>query len=292
MSHLSGISSRLHRAHRSRRAKALRAAACAAGLSVLAPLPAAAQGRLEAHYEASLAGIAVGRGTWGIEIGDDYYSASAQGATAGLLKAFSGGTGTGSAQGRLVNGAMVPMAYTATIASKKSETIKINLANGGVKDFTIEPEPPVDADRVVVTEAHKKNVIDPMTSSLVRVPGNGELLGPEACRGGSSVFDGRLRYDLKLDYKRMETVKAEKGYHGPAVVCAVYFTPIAGYIPDRPVIKYLTTERRMEIVLVPIAGTRVLVPFRLSIPTPFGPAVLEATQFNTVALPPRVAKTQ
>jgi hypothetical protein len=282
----------LHRAHRSRRAKALRAAACAAGLSVLAPLPAAAQGRLEAHYEASLAGIAVGRGTWGIEIGDDYYSASAQGATAGLLKAFSGGTGTGSAQGRLVNGAMVPMAYTATIASKKSETIKINLANGGVKDFTIEPEPPVDADRVVVTEAHKKNVIDPMTSSLVRVPGNGELLGPEACRGGSSVFDGRLRYDLKLDYKRMETVKAEKGYHGPAVVCAVYFTPIAGYIPDRPVIKYLTTERRMEIVLVPIAGTRVLVPFRLSIPTPFGPAVLEATQFNTVALPPRVAKTQ
>lgn len=292
MSHLSGISSRLHRAHRSRRAKALRAAACAAGLSVLAPLPAAAQGRLEAHYEASLAGIAVGRGTWGIEIGDDYYSASAQGATAGLLKAFSGGTGTGSAQGRLVNGAMVPMAYTATIASKKSETIKINLANGGVKDFTIEPEPPVDADRVVVTEAHKKNVIDPMTSSLVRVPGNGELLGPEACRGGSSVFDGRLRYDLKLDYKRMETVKAEKGYHGPAVVCAVYFTPIAGYIPDRPVIKYLATERRMEIVLVPIAGTRVLVPFRLSIPTPFGPAVLEATQFNTVALPPRVAKTQ
>lgn len=292
MSHLSGISSRLHRAHRSRRAKALRAAACAAGLSVLAPLPAAAQGRLEAHYEASLAGIAVGRGTWGIEIGDDYYSASAQGATAGLLKAFSGGTGTGSAQGRLVNGTMVPMAYTATIASKKSETIKINLANGGVKDFTIEPEPPVDADRVVVTEAHKKNVIDPMTSSLVRVPGNGELLGPEACRGGSSVFDGRLRYDLKLDYKRMETVKAEKGYHGPAVVCAVYFTPIAGYIPDRPVIKYLATERRMEIVLVPIAGTRVLVPFRLSIPTPFGPAVLEATQFNTVALPPRVAKTQ
>ncbi len=289
LSHPRGIPTR---PSRSRQAKAWLVAACAAGAAMLAPLPASAQGRLEAHYEASLAGIAVGRGTWGIEIGDDYYSASAQGATAGLLKAFSGGTGTGSAQGRLVNGAMVPLNYTATISSKKSETIKINLANGGVKDFTIEPEPPVDADRIVVTEAHKKGVIDPMTSSLVRVPGNGELLGPEACRGGSSVFDGRLRYDLKLDFKRMETVKAEKGYHGPAVVCAVYFTPVAGYIPDRPVIKYLAAERRMEIVLVPIAGTRVLVPFRLSIPTPFGPAVLEATQFNTVALPPRVAKTQ
>jgi hypothetical protein len=131
-----------------------------------------------------------------------------------------------------------------------------------------------------------------MTASLLRVPGNGDPLSPEACRGGAPVFDGRMRYDLKLDFKRMETVKADKGYQGPAVVCAVYFTPVAGYIPDRPVIKYLAGERRMEIVLVPIAGTRILVPFRMTIPTPFGPAVLEATQFNTVAVPPRVAKTQ
>jgi Protein of unknown function (DUF3108) len=284
-----GISTR---AYQPRPAVAWLAGGCAAAFLALAPLPAAAQGRLEAHYEASLSGIAVGKGTWGIEIGDDYYSASAQGATAGLLKAFSGGTGTGSAQGRVINGALVPSSYIASISSKKSETIKISLANGNVKDFSIEPEPPVDVDRVVVTPEHKKGVVDPMSGSLVRVPGTGELLGPDACRGATSVFDGRLRYDLKLDFKRMETVKADKGYHGPAVVCAIYFTPVAGYIPDRPVIKYLATERRMEIVLVPIAGTRILVPFRLTIPTPFGPAVLEATQFNTVATPPRVAKTQ
>lgn len=268
------------------------AGACAAAVLALAPWPALAQGKVEAHYEASLSGIAVGRGTWGIEIGDDYYSASAQGATAGLLRAFSGGTGSGSVQGRIVGGALVPAAYTASVNSKKSETIRISLAGGNVKEFSIEPEPPVDADRVVVTEAHRKGVVDPMTSSLIRVPGTGDVLSPEACRVGSSVFDGRLRYDLKLDFKRMETVKADKGYRGPAVVCAIYFTPVAGYIPDRPVIKYLASERRMEIVLVPIAGTRILVPFRLTIPTPFGPAVLEATQFNTVATPPRVAKTQ
>jgi uncharacterized protein DUF3108 len=278
-------------ANRPHQAKAWLAGFCAAAFLALAPLPASAQGRLEAHYEASLAGISVGRGTWGIEIGEDYYSAAAQGATAGLLKAFSSGTGSGSVQGRIVNGALVPAAYIATVSSKKSETIKINLAGGGVKDFSIEPEPPVDPDRVVVTPELKKGVVDPMTSSLVRVPGNGELLGPDACRSATSVFDGRLRYDLKLDFKRIETVKTG-GYHGPAVVCAIYFTPVAGYIPDRPVIKHLAGERRMEVVLVPISGTRVLVPIRTVIPTPFGPAVLEATQFNTVALPPRVAKTQ
>lgn len=259
----------------------------------LAPLEASAQGRLDAHYEASLAGIPVGKGTWTIEIGDDAFSASAQGGSTGLLQAFSGGKGSGASQGRVVGGALVANAYTATTtSSKKSETIRLVIANGGVKDFSIDPEPPVDPDRIVVTEAHRKNVLDPMTGAMIRVPGTGDPLSPEACRTGTGIFDGRLRYDLKLDYKRMENVKAERGYHGPAVVCAVYFTPVAGYIPDRPVIKHLAAQRNIEIAFVPIAGTRILVPFRMTIPTPFGPAMLEATSFVTTAAPPRVAKTQ
>ena len=101
-----------------------------------------------------------------------------------------------------------------------------------------------------------------------------------------------MRYEVKLDFKRIEAVKADKGYRGPAVVCAAYFTPVAGYIPDRPVIKYLTAQRDIEITFAPIAGTRVLVPFRFRIPTPLGVAMLEASQFITQAAPPRVAKTQ
>ena len=269
-----------------------------AGLAVLAalalaPQAAFAQGRLDAYYEASLSGIHVGKGNWAIEIGDDAYSASAQGGTSGLLKAFSGGTGTGASQGRVVNGALVPLSYTATTNSaKKSETIRIALANGSIKEFSIEPEPPVDPDRIPVTDAQRKGVLDPMTGSMIRVPGTAELLSPESCRMGAAIFDGRLRYDLKLDFKRMENVRAEKGYRGPALVCAVYFTPVSGYIPDRPVVKYLATQHNIEIAFVPISGTRVLVPFRVTIPTPFGPAVLEATQFVTTAAPPRVAKTQ
>lgn len=261
--------------------------------SVIAPAPAHAQGRVDANYEATLSGIAVGKGTWTIEIGDDVFSAAAQGGSAGLLKAFSGGSGSGASQGRVVNGALVSNSYVATTTtSKKSETIRLNMANGGVKDFSIDPVPPVDADRIPVTDAQRKGVLDPMTGSLIRVPGTGEVLTPDACRTGTGVFDGRLRYDLKLDFKRMETVKAEHGYHGPAVVCAIYFTPVAGYIPDRPVIKWLANQRSMEAVFVPIAGTRILVPFRITIPTPLGPAMLEATTFVTTAAPPKVARTQ
>ncbi len=255
--------------------------------------PARAQGKLEAKYEASLAGIPVGKGTWAIDIGEDQYSAAATGGTAGLLKAFSGGSGFGQAQGRVVAGTLSPTNYQATTTSaKKSEVIKMLIALGYVKEYSIEPEPSEDPERIKVTDAHRRNVIDPMTGSLLRVNGTGELLAPDSCRTGTAIFDGRMRYDIKLDYKRMEQVKAEKGYHGPAIVCAVYFTPIAGYVPDRAAIKYLAAQRNMEAWLVPVAGTRVLVPYRVTIPTPLGQAMLEATEFVTTATPARaVAKT-
>jgi hypothetical protein len=266
-----------------------------AGAAMLLSVPHAAfaQGKLDARYEATLAGIPVGKGAWTIEIADDQFSAAASGGTSGLLKAFAGGSGTGAAQGRVVNGALVASSYSATTTtSKKSEAIRITLANGNVKEFAIEPEPPVDADRLPVTDAHRRGVYDPMTGAMIKVPGTSEVLSPDSCRTGAGIFDGRMRYDLKLDFKRMETVKAEKGYHGPVVVCAVYFTPVAGYIPDRPVIKYLAAQRNIEIAFAPVAGTRILVPFRMTVPTPLGTAVLEATQFITQATPPRVAKTQ
>ncbi len=51
----------------------------------------------------------------------------------------------------------------------------------------------------------------------------------------------------------------------------------------------------MEVWLAPIGSTRVLVPYRISIPTPIGMGVMQATQFVSVALPRAAAvgtKTQ
>ena len=270
------------------------ASLCAGALLLLAPLPSAfAQGKLEARYEATLSGIPVGSGAWTIDISDDQFSASASGGTAGLLKAFASGSGTGAAQGRVVNGYPLATNYSAsTTTSKKTEAIHMVLSNGNVREYGIEPAPPVDPDRLPITDAHRRGVFDPMTGSMLRAPAGVDPLSPEVCRSGAAIFDGRMRYDLKLDFKRMEIVRAERGYHGPALVCAVYFSPVAGYIPDRPVIKYLAAQRNIEIAFVPVAGTRILVPFWMRIPTPLGPATLEATQFITQATPPRVAKTQ
>ena len=248
--------------------------------------PALAQGRLDARYAVTLSGIPIGKGAWVIDIAENQYTAAASGATSGLLRVFASGQGSGASRGFIVAGTPVPASFAASITSdKKTEEIRMTLGSGDVKDFAINPPPPPDPDRVPVTEAHHHGVSDPMTASLVRVPGNGDPVGPQACQRDVAIFDGRIRYNLQFAYKRMERVKADKGYAGPAVACAVYFVPVAGHIPSRAAVKYLASQRDMEVWLAPVAGTRVLVPFRVSIPTPIGLGVMQATQFVSVPQP-------
>jgi hypothetical protein len=249
-----------------------------------------AQGRLDARYTASLAGLSLGRGAWVIDIGEDKYLAAASGMTAGLMQLFSSGEGSGAARGSIVKGRFQPTTYSATISSsRRKNEVRIGLNDGIVKDLSVSPPVKPDAERVPLSEAHRRGVIDPMTASLVRATGNGNPLAPGSCPRNVAVFDGRMRYDLHLAYKRMDRVKAQKGYAGPALVCALYFSPIAGHVPDRTAIKYLTELRDMEAWLVPIAGTSVLVPFRVTVPTPLGLGVVQATQFVTAAHKPRAA---
>jgi hypothetical protein len=252
--------------------------------ALMAPGQASAQGRLEASYTMSLAGLPIGKGTWVIDISDSQYSSVAAGGSIGLLRTFTGGEGKTVTTGTLQAGKPLASTYAATIkSSRKTDEIRLSVNKGEVKDLKLDPPRDDDAERIKITDEHQRGVLDPMTATLVRVPGAGNLMAPEACQRTLAIFDGRLRYDLQLAYKRMDTVKAEKGYDGPVVVCAVYFKPVAGYIPSRAAIKYMSKLRDIEVWLAPIAGTRVLVPFRAAGPTPVGTAVLEATQFVSVA---------
>jgi hypothetical protein len=266
------------------------AVAFAATLAIDASHVAAAQGRLEAEYTATLAGIPIGHGNWIIEISEDQFTATASGGTFGIMRVISGGHGTSMAQGPVSGGQLVPQTYAATITNdKRIDDVRMVFAGGNVKDYSVDPPVGPSADRIPVTDADRRNVLDPMTATLDPVPGNGDPLSPQACGRKASVFDGRMRFDLHSAFKRIEMVKAEKGYQGPAVVCAVYFVPISGYVPDRYAIKYLAALRDAEAWMAPILGTRVLVPYRFSLPTPVGTGVLQATQFVSVARPPRAA---
>jgi hypothetical protein len=253
-----------------------------------------AQGKLDARYTVTLGGLQVGRGAWVIDIADDHFTSSASGATSGLMRVFASGQGQSVSRGTIAGGQLVPTTYTSSITTdQKYDEVRMTLSSGTVREFVADPPAIPSPDRVPLTDAHRRGVADPMTASLMRVPGNGDPLVPQACQRTLAVFDGRMRYDLRLGFKRLEQVRSEKGYQGPVVVCSVHFAPIAGYIPDRAAIRYLVELRDMEMWLAPIAGTRVMVPYRVSVPTPLGVGVMQATQFVSVPQPGRAtAKTQ
>jgi hypothetical protein len=262
-----------------------------AGLAVLAGFsPAHADTKLEARYVASLAGIPIGSGSWIIDVGENRYAAAASGSTTGLLRVFLGGQGTSAARGIVSSGRLISSTYAATISTQDaSSSVRLTFADGNVKTSKVEPPVDRDPERVPLTHEHEQSVLDPMTATLVQAPGTGNPLTPDACNRTVSIFDGRLRYDLKLAFKRMDMVHPERGYVGPALVCSVVFEPLAGHIPGRTAMKYLMKQRDIEIWLAPVGTTRMLVPFRAEGPTPVGKAVLEATQFVAVTTPTHTA---
>jgi hypothetical protein len=275
-------------ASRTARTILLLAVACAMLLASHPARSAEAQAKLEARFTASLAGIPLGKGLWVVDVSGDHYTAAASGKTTGLLRVFSGGYGTAAASGSVNGGRSISANYAATVVSdKKSDEVRIAVVGGTVKEYWAEPPLLPMPDRVPVTEAHRRGVVDPMSAALMPVAGNGDPLRPDACNRILAVFDGRGRFDLALSFKRLDSVKTEKGYAGPVVVCAVRYHPISGHRPARSAIKYLMEARDIEVALAPVTGTRVLVPYRVSVPTTLGTAVLEATHF---AASPRAAR--
>ncbi len=255
----------------------------AAWATSLAPQAARAEGKLEARYTISFAGIPIGKGQWSAEIGNDAYVMSAGGGASGLITALLDGEGTITARGAMRNGQLAPASFTSSIArdGEKNE-LQMTLDGGRVKDV-VPASAPEEKDRVPVTDAHRAGILDPL--SAIVIPAGAEGLAPQACQRTLPIFDGRRRFDLKLSFKRMDKVKADKGYAGPAVVCAVVFQPIAGHRASSALAKYLSEGREIEMWLAPIAGTRVLAPFRLSVASLIGNMVIAAHQFEASAEP-------
>jgi hypothetical protein len=235
--------------------------------------------KLDAAYTASLIGIPIGQISWTIELRDKQYTAAATGSTIGLLRVFANGRGAANAHGMVDANEPVASDFVVKYASgSSSDEIRIAFNGGKAKESLTHPPRP-DPSGVPLTDANRVGVVDPMTALLIRVPGDGDTAVPAACERKIAVFDGHMRYDLQLVFKRIEQVRANAGYQGPAVVCAVYFSPLAGYDIGRSGVRYLKEQRGMEIWLAPIAGTRLLVPFRVLVPTPIGLGILQATRF-------------
>jgi hypothetical protein len=247
---------------------------------------AQAQGNLDASYTISFARIPVGEITATVVFGDSEYAISARARAGGVMKVLSvDGEGSFTTRGTIKDGHPVPTNFTSKIVSNtETSDVTMVLDEDSVRELAATPPPP-SQDRVPVTAANRRSIVDPLTAVLFSTAAAGETLSQEVCRRTLPIFDGHQRYDLKLAFKRMDKVTAEKGYAGPVVVCSVSYEPIAGHRASIPLVKYLSEGREMEIALAPIAGTRLLAPFRLLVVSMLANLTIEANRFETIMAP-------
>src|SRR6516165_8973177 len=181
------------------------------------------EGNLDASYTVSFARIPVGEITATAVFGESEYAMSARARAGGVLKALLvDGEASFSTQGTIKGGHPVPTTFTSKIVSNtETSDVTMVLDEGNVKELATTPPP--SSDRVPVTNSNRQGIVDPLTALLFSAAAAGEGLFPEACRHTLPIFDGHHRYDLKLRFKRMDKVTAEKGYAGPVVVCSVNY---------------------------------------------------------------------
>ena len=245
--------------------------------------PARAQGKVKAHYTISMTGVTFGEIVWLIDIGDTLYTTTASGKASGVLSKLVNGEGSVAAQGNIAADRLLPSLYTSTITDDDGR-IKLQMTfAGGAATETMTPQPPEYADRLPVTDADRRGITDPLSAVLISTKLGGGTLAASDCNHTLKIFDGRRRYNLALSYDRIDKVAIERGYSGPILVCGVVLQPIAGYRADSMMVKYVAGRRDMELWFAPIAGTSIMAPVRVLMPTLIGTLRIQADQFEAAA---------
>lgn len=240
--------------------------------------PKAAPASVIVDYGVNLAGIPIGTAQVSGSFEGTRYRMDVSARLTGLVGAVTGGMGSARASGLIATGPQPSAFSIATKTSNSGIAVRMALARGNVTQAEVTP-PLVDTgDRVPVTPANKRGVIDPASALMMPAISRGELTDPTNCNRTLPVFDGATRFNVVLSYG--ETRNVEKpGYAGPVLVCNARYQAIAGHRPDRPGVQFMEENRDMSVWLAPVEGTRVLLPVRISVRTTIGTNIIEATRW-------------
>ncbi len=279
--------------------RALAAWLSAAALIVAGSLsPAeAADYKFRAEYRISLNGLKVGQAKLLGRFDGAQYRLDGSGQLAGLAGAFFDYSGSAAAAGQMRTGGPRPAAFSADATDgRESTSVRMTLVNNRVRE--LELAPPVDEgeaahpQRVQLTEADRRDILDPM-SALISLGGfDGRDFDRSACNRSVPVFNGRERFDVQLEYSGERTIESPRSgvYSGPGLVCEARYRAVAGHRADQDAIRYLEEKVTFEVVLVPVEGADLLVPYRVGLSTPLGRVVLHATRLvSDGSLPTRSA---
>lgn len=265
--------------HRRRFRGAAAAAAFLFGLSSQIPAgeAAARAGEVQALYAASFMGIGIAKASLSIKVERGAYAAKLHISTAGLARIVSSEETFVDAKG-YVGRAFVPSTYELMSRGDTVTQVSMALGGGNVRSLRAIPELIEREDRVPVTAATKRRVVDPLSAAILPEARNDK----DVCDRTMPVFDGWTRYDIKLDYEGTEKIKLP-GYEGDAIHCSARWVPVAGHREGTKSTEFMRDNRDLGVWYVPMADGKVMVPSKISVMTMRGLLLITATQFGDPA---------
>jgi hypothetical protein len=261
-----------------------RPAALALPLAVAALLAASGAARsenLHVNYRVSLIGLPIGAAVADGAVDSERYKVGLNVKLTGLAALVTNLKMALASAGSVGHNAIAPSAYATTAAnSHETRTLRMALDAGTVEQVQYSPQwDPNSPDRVPVTEAHKRSILDPLSAFIMPVPAGSNPVGPGACDRRVPVYDGYTRFDVTLSYVGVKDVNT-KGYSGPVTICAARYIPISGHRPDAKSTKFMAENEDMQVWLAPIPNVHMVMPYRVSLMTMAGTAVIEASELR------------
>jgi Protein of unknown function (DUF3108) len=263
-------------------ARALSVVAATTLTVALGHSPASARAdEFRARYTVSLLGINVGEVAAAATMGSNYrinLNAKLTGIAAMVSNVKLALTSTGVVH----RDGLVPSTYATTSAnSQGTRTVRMSLDGGNVRSVEIIPPFEEKPERVPVTEANKRNILDPTSALIMSIPEGEPLVGPAACNRTIPIYDGYVRFNVTLHYIGQRQVSVA-GYSGPVAVCAARYTPISGYSRDSKSTKFMAENRDIEAWLAPVPRAHVVFPLHVRLMTQAGEAEIDAVEFSAV----------
>jgi Protein of unknown function (DUF3108) len=230
-----------------------------------------------AKYRLSFGGFDVGSYRFQSKSDGKTYSATGNAQVSALFGAYTW-KGDLESKGTLDAAAPHPATYNINYKTKKkSVSITLGFDAKGVKSVVMDPPKEAHPDAVPVKPDDLKNVFDPMSSILAMT----HATGGDPCNRTIAIYDGKARFNLVLSAKGEQRIKEEKPSGQPTQlkVCKVKYVPVSGHRPKdfaKPWVDY----SGIEIALRPVPAANAFVPYRISIPTTIGAAVMSAESVN------------
>lgn len=232
---------------------------------------------VSSRYKLSFNGFDVGDYSFESTTNGKTYSATSTANVSALFGAFKW-KGTITANGAIAPENPRPVSYQMNYRTKsKAGLIRLGFDTSGVKTLAVEPKKYPSPEAVPVKPEHMKSVFDPMSAIMALTHAG----AGNPCSKKLAVFDGKVRFNLTLSPKGHERLSEAKPSGQPKElhICKVKYDPVAGHKPKdfvNPWVDY----GAIEIALRPVPSAGVYVPYRITVPTTLGAAVMVADRID------------